>query len=59
MKAKWAVWVWEEVAEDGRMDNHLPNLLNDSDSFEEVGDTNTDLKPTRGFHLHLIPSEFK
>lgn len=37
------------------MDNHLQNLLNNSDSFEGVGHTNTDFKPHQGFQLHLIP----
>lgn len=39
------------MAEDGRVDNHLPNLLNDSDSFEGVGDINTNFKPHQGISL--------
>lgn len=37
------------------MDNHLPNLLNDSDSFEGVGDTNTNFKPHQGISLAFNP----
>lgn len=43
------------MAGDGRMDNHLQNLLNDSDSFEGVGDTNTDFKPHQGISLTFNP----
>lgn len=55
MKTKRAALVQEDVAEDGHMDNHLCNSLNNSDSFEEDGDTNTDLNHKRGFNSHLIP----
>ena len=37
------------------MDNHLPNLLNDSDSFEGVGDVNTDFEPQQGILLAFNP----